>query len=136
MAAERKKYMSIDLVLADPHPVMLDGLSHDFHGSPDFSVRACVSNGNDALEAVKKYQPDILVMDLSLTHRNGLSLIEEMQLHRLPTRAVVFTGASIGEVMRAMNLVCRVWCPRTNPSRCWRAASSRCMGVILGWTGT
>ena len=104
MAAERKKYMSIDLVLADPHPVMLDGLSHDFHGSPDFSVRACVSNGNDALEAVKKYQPDILVMDLSLTHRNGLSLIEEMQLHRLPTRAVVFTGASIGEVMRAMDL--------------------------------
>ena len=46
--------MSIELVLADPHPVMLDGLAHDFQQSPDFLVKACVSNGDDALEAVRK----------------------------------------------------------------------------------
>jgi DNA-binding NarL/FixJ family response regulator len=96
--------MSIELVLADPHPVMLDGLAHDFQQSPDFSVKACVSNGNDALAAVRQYQPHILVMDLSLTQRSGLSLIEEIQHHQLPTKAVVFTGAPIGEVMRVIDL--------------------------------
>jgi DNA-binding NarL/FixJ family response regulator len=96
--------MSIDLVLADPHPVMLDGLSHVFQESPDFSVKACVNNGDAALEAVQKYKPDILVMDLSLTQRSGVSLIEEIQQQKIPTHTVVFTGASIGEVMRVIDM--------------------------------
>lgn len=96
--------MNIDLVLADPHPVMLDGLSNAFKDSPEFTVRACVSNGDEALEAVQKYQPEILVMDLSLTQRSGLSLIEEIKTRQLSTHPVVFTGAPIGEVMRVIDL--------------------------------
>ena len=96
--------MSIDLVLADPHPVMLDGLSHVFQESADFSVKACVNNGDDALEAVRKYKPDILVMDLSLTQRSGVSVIEEIQHQKMPTHTVVFTGAPIGEVMRVIDM--------------------------------
>lgn len=96
--------MNIDLVLADPHPVMLDGLSNAFKDSPEFTVKACVSNGDEALEAVQKYQPEILVMDLSLTQRSGLSLIEEIKTRQLPTHPVVFTGAPIGEVMRVIDL--------------------------------
>ncbi|MEY4734091.1 MAG: hypothetical protein RLZZ464_2157, partial [Pseudomonadota bacterium] len=30
--------MCIELVLADPYPVMLDGLSHVFHDTSEFSV--------------------------------------------------------------------------------------------------
>jgi DNA-binding NarL/FixJ family response regulator len=96
--------MSIDLVLADPHPVVLEGLAQVFNITPEFSVKACVSNGNDALAAVQKYRPDILVMDLALPHKNGLTLIEEMQSQKLPTRPVVFTGAPIGEVMRLIEM--------------------------------
>ena len=96
--------MNIDLVLADPHPVMLDGLSHAFNESPDFSVKACVSNGDDAFEAVQRYKPDILVMDSSWPHRSGLSLVEELKTRQLSTQAVVFTGAPIGEVMRIIEL--------------------------------
>ncbi len=96
--------MNIDLVLADPHPVMLDGLSNAFKDSPEFTVKACVSNGDEALEAVQKYKPEILVMDLSLTQRSGLSLIEEIKTRQLSTHPVVFTGAPIGEVMRVIDL--------------------------------
>ncbi len=96
--------MCIDLVLADPYPVMLEGLTHVFQDSSDFSVKSCARNGDEALQAVQKYQPHILVMDLSLSHRNGLALLEEIKAQNLPTRAVVFTGAPIGEVMRALDL--------------------------------
>lgn len=96
--------MRIDLVLADPHPVVLEGLTQVFNASPEFSVKACVSNGNDALTAVQKYRPDILVMDLGLPQKHGLALIEEMQSLQLPTRPVVFTGAPIGEVMRLIEM--------------------------------
>jgi DNA-binding NarL/FixJ family response regulator len=96
--------MCIDLVLADPYPVMLEGLTHVFNDSSDFSVKSCARNGDEALQAVQKHQPHILVMDLSLSHRNGLALLEEIKAQNLPTRAVVFTGAPIGEVMRALDL--------------------------------
>jgi DNA-binding NarL/FixJ family response regulator len=96
--------MRIDLVLADPYPVMLEGLTHVFQESSDFSVKSCVRNGDEALHAVQKHRPHILVMDLSLLHRNGLALLEEIKVQKLPTRPVVFTGAPIGEVMRAMDL--------------------------------
>jgi DNA-binding NarL/FixJ family response regulator len=96
--------MSIDLVLADPYPVMLEGLTHVFEDTSDFSVKSCVRNGDEALQAVRQFQPHILVMDLSLSQRNGLALLEEIKSQQLPTRPVVFTGAPIGEVMRALDL--------------------------------
>ncbi len=96
--------MCIDLVLADPYPVMLEGLTHVFQDSHDFSVKSCVKNGDEALLALQHHRPHILVMDLSLSQRNGLALLEEIKAKNLPTRPVVFTGAPIGEVMRALDL--------------------------------
>ena len=64
--------MCIELVLADPYPVMLDGLSHVFHDTSEFSVKTCVHHGDAALQAVRHHRPHILVMDLSLTQSSGL----------------------------------------------------------------
>jgi len=96
--------MCINLVLADPYPMMLEGLAHAFEGSADFSVKSCVTNGEEALHALHQHRPHILVMDLSLTHRTGLALLAEIKAQKLPTRTVVFTGAPIGEVMLALDL--------------------------------
>jgi DNA-binding NarL/FixJ family response regulator len=96
--------MTIDLVLADPYPLMLDGLSHAFHDAPDFSVKSCVSHGDEALHAVRHHRPHILVMDLSLTQQSGLDLLEAMRASDVHTLPVVFTGAPIGDVMQAIDL--------------------------------
>ena len=96
--------MCIDIVLADPYPVMLEGLSHVFGQSSNFSVKSCVNNGDDALQALRQHSPHILVMDLSLTQRSGLALLEEIKVHKLQTRPIVFTGAPVGDVMRAIDL--------------------------------
>lgn len=96
--------MCIELVLADPHPMMLEGLAHAFQGSTDFAVKSCATNGEDALQAVQRYRPHILVMDLSLSQRTGLALLAEIKTQKWPTRPVVFTGAPIGEVLQALDL--------------------------------
>ena len=96
--------MCIDLVLADPYPVMLEGLTHVFENTPDFAVKASVTNGDAAVQALLEHEPHILVMDLSLSQRSGLAVLEEIHLQNLKTHPVVFTGAPIGEVMRALDL--------------------------------
>jgi DNA-binding NarL/FixJ family response regulator len=49
--------MCINLVLADPYPVMLEGLTHVFENTPDFAVKACVTNGDAAMKALLEHEP-------------------------------------------------------------------------------
>lgn len=84
--------MSIRLVLADPYPVVLEGLKHSFIAQEDFKVVACVHNGEEALQAVQQFEPDIVVLELQLPGMNGFALIREMKRQRLTTQPVVFAA--------------------------------------------
>src|SRR5262245_47910993 len=52
--------MPITLVLADDHPLILDGLEALLKGEQDFEVLARCTAGDQTLEAVRQHQPDIL----------------------------------------------------------------------------
>jgi two-component system nitrate/nitrite response regulator NarL len=96
--------MCINLVLADSHPVMLEGLNSSFQGEPDMQVNSCAHDGCAALDAVKRYEPDYVVMDLALNRKNGLDVIQEISAMGVKTRPIIFTSASISDVMRAIDL--------------------------------
>jgi two-component system nitrate/nitrite response regulator NarP len=102
-AFQKVNLMSIELVLADPHPVLLEGLSQVLQACPEFVVKACASTGDDALAAVQKHHPDVLVMDVSLAHRSGWAVLDDVQHHHASTRPVVFTDAPLGDVMRIID---------------------------------
>lgn len=94
--------LSIDLVLADPFPVMLDGMSHALAGEADFLIRAQVTDGESALAAVQRWRPDILVFDLPLPGRDGLSLLAALRAEGQGTRPVLFTSAAAGDIVEAI----------------------------------
>jgi len=94
----------IRLVLADDHPIVLDGLAQLFLLEPDISVVACARDGDEALQAVRKFQPDILVLDLRMPAMDGLAVIREMKRDAVPTKVVVLTGADGDEVLEAIEL--------------------------------
>lgn len=95
---------AIRLVLADAHPIMLDGLRVQLAIYPDMQVQGCVCDGRSALEAVRKYSPDCLVMDLDLPVHSGVDVLADMRAEGLSTRPVVFTSAPPQEMMRALDL--------------------------------
>ena len=101
---ERYRKVAIDLVLADPHPVVLDGLLHIFQNMDGFSVKSCATDAESALKAVMEFKPDVLITELILQNKTGLVLIEEIQKKALKTHAVVFTGACIRDVCKAIDL--------------------------------
>ena len=94
----------IRLVLADPHPVMLDGLRSHMQACPDVQVLACVQDGEAAWQAVQQHQPDALVLDLEMPRRSGLSLIEALRDAGSKTHPILFTSAQAEDVARAINL--------------------------------
>ena len=95
---------NISLVLADPHPVMLDGLRTHLQHCPDLRVCDSVEDGDAAWQAVQRHRPDALILDLALPRRSGLELIAAMQSQGLPTKPVVFTSGSVKDVMQALHL--------------------------------
>jgi DNA-binding NarL/FixJ family response regulator len=82
----------ITLVLADSHPVMLDGLERLFR-TEEFAVRARCADGDEVLRAVRKHRPDILVLDLGLARRDGLAVLRELRGDNLATRVVILSSA-------------------------------------------
>lgn len=84
--------MSVRLVLADDHPLILDGLERLFHTVEGFEVVERCARGEQALEAVERHRPDVLVLDLVMPGIGGLAVLRELRRRELPTRVVVLTA--------------------------------------------
>jgi DNA-binding NarL/FixJ family response regulator len=97
--------MPIRIVLADDHPLLLDGLELLLRREPDFEVLACCHDGLQALHAVRQLCPDVLVLDLCMPGKDGLEVLREVHQAAIPTRVVLLT-ATVNEddLLAAMRL--------------------------------
>lgn len=83
----------IRLVLADDHRIILEGLEQLFGRMDDFEVVATATNGEDALKAVRQHKPDVLVLDVQMPGRDGLSVLKQIHSEKLPTRVILLTAS-------------------------------------------
>lgn len=97
--------MAIRLVLADDHRIILDGLEQLFRRNEDFEVMATCIDGEQALSAVRRYKPEILVLDVQMPRMNGLEVMKAMKNEGLATRVVLLTATLDEEgVLEAIDL--------------------------------
>lgn len=96
--------MTIRIVIADDHPVVLDGLARLFGVERDFEVVASARNGDEALRAVRKFAPDILVLDLRMPGKDGIAVLGEMRRDGSTTKVVVLTAMENEDVLSAIRL--------------------------------
>ena len=95
--------MPTTLVLADDHPIILEGLEQLFKRDKEFQVLATCTNGEQAIAAVRQHRPDIVVLDVRMPHGDGLSVLKAIQDERLPSRVVLLTATMDNdEVLTAM----------------------------------
>jgi DNA-binding NarL/FixJ family response regulator len=100
--------MPIRVVLADDHPIVLDGLELVFRAEPDLSVVARCVNGDEALDAIAKLEPDLAILDVSMPPHGALGVMREMQLRKLPAKVVILTASiTEGQTLEAVRLGAR-----------------------------
>lgn len=97
----------IRLVLADDHPIVLDGLAQLFSREPDFDVVALATTGEEALQAVRQLLPEILVLDLRMPGTDGFAVLRQMKVEAMPTRTVVLTALDNAQTLEALRLGAR-----------------------------
>lgn len=96
---------AIDLVIADDHPIVLNGLDELFRLQPDFRVVARCTDGDATLEAVRRHRPSVLVLDVRMPGKDGLAVLRQLKEETLPTRVVLLTAAlDEDEVLDAIRL--------------------------------
>jgi DNA-binding NarL/FixJ family response regulator len=91
--------MTMRLVLADDHPIVLKGVEQTLAPEADIVVVARCASGDAALEAVKHEKPDILVLDLAMPKMDGLAVLRALLAEGSPTRIVILTAALDEDVL-------------------------------------
>ena len=75
MATSRRKR----ILIVDDHPVVREGLVQQLNREPDLEVCAQAGNASQALEAVERTKPDLVLADINLPGRSGLELIRDIR---------------------------------------------------------
>lgn len=97
--------MSIRLLLADDHPIVLDGLEQLFRLEQDIEIVARCRDGEETLRALQVYRPDVVVLDIRMPRGDGLDVLRGIEVGGLLTRAVLLTAAlEEDQLMEALRL--------------------------------
>lgn len=92
------------MVLVDDHPIVLSGLKQLFESSSDFTIVESCARGEQALEALRTREADVLLLDLRMPGLTGLEVLSELSRSGSSCRVVVLTAAiSDEEVVEAMS---------------------------------
>jgi DNA-binding NarL/FixJ family response regulator len=65
---------TIRIVLADDHPIVLDGLRNLIRAERDFELVGEAASGLSALKIIREQRPDVAVLDISMPELNGILL--------------------------------------------------------------
>lgn len=79
------------LFIVDDHPVMRRGLVEVISEMSTMEVCGEAASKEDALEAIERLQPDVVLIDISLGDDNGIDLIKEIKNRRSQTKMLVLS---------------------------------------------
>ena len=97
---------AIGLVLAGHHPLTLCGLSQVFERERDCTVLAVCTTPAAILEAVRRHEPDIVILDLP--RHDAFRVLRLLQREHVSTRPVVLASAADqDEMIHAIQLGAR-----------------------------
>ena len=83
----------IRVLVVEDSPVVRDFLVHILGADSEIRVVATARDGEEALDAVQRWKPDLVTMDIHMPKMNGLDATRRI-MQTYPTPIVVVTGSS------------------------------------------
>ena len=84
--------IKIRLLIADDHPIVVDGLRAVLGTQQDFEVVGTASNGEEALHKVRALHPDVLLLDLEMPRVDGVETLRRLAVDQVAVHTIVFTA--------------------------------------------
>jgi two-component system nitrate/nitrite response regulator NarL len=97
--------MPTRVMVADDHPIVLDGLAQLLAGNPEFEVVGLCKDGDEALSVIRMERPEIAVLDVRMPRADGIAILRAVVTEHIPTRVVLLTAQiTDDEVVEAVHL--------------------------------
>lgn len=90
----------IRVVLAEDHRLVREGLRLLLQSRPQFEVVGEAHDGDEALAAVARLRPDLLLLDLAMPRRTGLEALRTLKTRGGPTKILVVTASLVNKQAR------------------------------------
>ena len=81
----------INVILADDHFLVRDGIKALLEDQTGITVIDEASNGKEALEVVSKNKPHILIVDIRMPEMSGIEVVAEINKHHKDVKTLVLS---------------------------------------------
>ncbi len=93
------------IILIDDNFDHLSGVKELINMESNFDVIATATNANVGISLIKKYHPDVVLMDINMPEKDGLSAIQEIEKLELDVKVIALTGYDDSDlIFRAMKI--------------------------------
>ena len=81
----------INVVLADDHVLVRDGIKALLEDQTGITVIDEASNGKEALEVIAKNKPHVLIVDIRMPEMNGIEVVAEITKEKIDVKTLVLS---------------------------------------------
>jgi len=97
------------VVIADRHPVVLQGLSNVLGAAADFNIVASCSDAASCIEAIRNLAPDIVIVDPAMPELAAARILSTVNSENRSTHLVFFVASEDCElVLAATPVTCSI----------------------------
>jgi DNA-binding NarL/FixJ family response regulator len=83
----------IRVLLVDDHDFLRETLVEVVEATPDLTVVGECRDGSEVAAAVRRLQPDVVVMDIRMGTTSGFQALRDLRAQELTSRVVILTSA-------------------------------------------
>jgi DNA-binding NarL/FixJ family response regulator len=94
--------MKIKVLIADDHQLFREGLMNLLLSAEDIEVIAQAENGQDAIDKVLHYKPDVLLMDINMSVMNGIEATKRLKKEMPEVKIVAVSMHSDKQYVKGM----------------------------------
>jgi DNA-binding NarL/FixJ family response regulator len=93
---------TIRIILAEDHALVRQGTRHLLEEYADFSVVGEAENGEQALELVKRLNPDVAILDIQMPKLSGIDVVHEIGESSPKTKILILSAYDDDEYILAL----------------------------------
>ena len=83
--------MAVEVIIADDHSMVREGLKQLLELDGDIVVIGEASDGVECLDLLEKKLPQALLLDINMPNMNGLEVLEKIKEKNLDTKVIILT---------------------------------------------
>ncbi|HZP02823.1 MAG TPA: response regulator transcription factor [Terriglobia bacterium] len=84
---------AIQVLIADDHPILRDGLRKLIDANQDMTVVGEAGDGVEAVRLARRLKPDILLLDVAMPRKDGMDVLRDLLNSGLSVRTILLTAA-------------------------------------------